>query len=367
MQKKIRVLYTIPNFDTAGSGKSVYDLVKGLDRSIFEPEICCLHSRGAFYKEVEKLGVKIHVFQFTTKYNPKFTFLSRVFKIRNFFKTHQFDIIHSWHWSSDISEPLAARLAGIPYVYTKKAMGWGNRYWTWRSKLSKKVIVVNQDMIDQYFMNMKHKIVKFPLAIDTNRYRPNGFETDISKETYFKTDDFVILSIANLVAVKGIEILFEAVEKLNDDTIKILIVGNDTNDYGTKLKQQYLYNKNFVFVGKQLEVRPYLQLADTFVIPTKDEGRREGIPNAPLEAMATNCPVLGSNVSGVKDILEAFPKCIFTASDVNELAEKILWLKTMSTSERKNLGVAMREQVIKEFSIEEFLKNHETLYLSIVN
>ncbi|MDG5492238.1 glycosyltransferase [Psychroserpens sp. SPM9] len=367
MQKKIRVLYTIPNFDTAGSGKSVYDLVNGLDRSIFEPEICCFHNKGAFFKEVEKLDVKIHIFSFTTKYTPKASFIFRVLKIKKFFKTHNFDLIHSWHWSSDISEPLAAKLAGIPYVYTKKAMGWGNKYWSWRSKLSKKVIVVNQDMIEQYFSNMAHKIVKFPLAIDTNRYRPNGFESPISKTTYFKTEDFVILSIANLVAVKGIEILFQAVEKLNDERIKVLIVGNDTNDYGVDLKQRYASNKNIVFAGKQLEVRPFLDLADLFVIPTKDEGRREGIPNAPLEAMATNCVVLGSNVSGVKDILKEFPDCLFQASNVDELAEKILWIKTMSEAKRQSLGEAMRKQVIKEFSIEEFLKNHERLYLSMVN
>jgi len=48
--KKIKILYTIPNFDTAGSGKVVYDLVKNLDRTIFEPEICCFHKKGFFYE-----------------------------------------------------------------------------------------------------------------------------------------------------------------------------------------------------------------------------------------------------------------------------------------------------------------------------
>ena len=52
-QDKIKILFTIPNFDTAGSGKVVYDLVKNLDRSVFEPEICCYHNRGAFFKEIE--------------------------------------------------------------------------------------------------------------------------------------------------------------------------------------------------------------------------------------------------------------------------------------------------------------------------
>jgi len=366
MSKKIKVLYTIPNFNTAGSGRSVYDLVEKLDRNLFEPEICCFHNKGNYYKEVEKLGVKMHLFPFTANYRPRITFLSRVLKIRKFFKDNQFDLIHSWHWSSDISEPLAARLAGIPYVYTKKAMGWGNRYWSWRSKLSTKVIVVNEDMMQQYFNTMLHKAKKFPLAIDTNRYQATAVKDALLDKYAFKKEDFVILSIANLVAVKGMEILFEAVQQLEDPSIKVLIVGNDTNDYGQELKARYRKNTNIVFAGKQLEVRPYLALADLFVIPTKDEGRREGIPNAPLEAMATECVVVGSNVSGVKDILKEFPEYLFEASNVAMLAEKIQAVKHMSETERSTLGKAMRKQVIKEFSIEEFLKNHEALYLSIV-
>jgi glycosyltransferase involved in cell wall biosynthesis len=366
MSKKIKILYTIPNFNTAGSGKSVYDLVKNLDRSVFEPEICCSDSHGAFYKEVEKLDVKIHIFPSTANYRPRITFLSRVLKIRNFFKVNQFDVIHSWHWSSDISEPLAAKLAGIPYVYTKKAMGWGNKYWTWRSKLSTKVIVVNEDMVKQYFSKMLHKIDRFPLAIDTNYYKPSGSSIEDPEGINLKKDDFVVLSIANMVAVKGIEILLDAVQQLNDNKIKILIVGNDQNEYGKALKQQYKEHQNIFFLGKKLDVIPYLSLADLFVIPTKDEGRREGIPNAPLEAMAMECVVLGSNISGVKDILRTFPSCLFEASNVNELAEKIAYIKDMPTQERANLAKAMRNQVIEEFSIEGFLKNHETLYLSMI-
>ena len=39
MVKKIKILYTIPNFDTAGSGKVVYDLVRNLDKNVFSPDI----------------------------------------------------------------------------------------------------------------------------------------------------------------------------------------------------------------------------------------------------------------------------------------------------------------------------------------
>ena len=129
MNRPIKILFTIPNFDTAGSGRVVYDLVKRLDRSRFAPEICCVHDRGAFFKEVEALGVPIHLFDVTAPYKPLWRLPFRIWKIRRFFRNHHFDLIHSWHWSSDFTEPLAARLAGIPFIYTKKAMGWGNRAW----------------------------------------------------------------------------------------------------------------------------------------------------------------------------------------------------------------------------------------------
>ena len=81
----------------------------------------------------------------------------RLLKIILFFKKHQFDIIHSWHWSSDFSEPLAAKLGGIHWVYTKKSMGWGNKAWKWRSYLSSKIITINSDM-SRFFLNRLSKI-----------------------------------------------------------------------------------------------------------------------------------------------------------------------------------------------------------------
>ena len=172
MAKPIKILFTIPNFDTAGSGKVVYDLIKGLDKSHFAPEICCFHNKGAYFKTIETLNVPIHIFKFTADYRPYFSLPMRVLKIAMFFRTHQFQIIHSWHWSSDFTEPLAAALAGIPYVYTKKAMGWGNRAWTWRSKLSSKIVAINKDMMTSFFSKFKAKTLYMPLGVDTNSYSP---------------------------------------------------------------------------------------------------------------------------------------------------------------------------------------------------
>ena len=52
--KRTKIVFTIPNFDTAGSGKALLKVATGLDSERFDAQICCMHAKGAFFKEVEK-------------------------------------------------------------------------------------------------------------------------------------------------------------------------------------------------------------------------------------------------------------------------------------------------------------------------
>ncbi|WP_242087526.1 glycosyltransferase [Aestuariivivens sediminis] len=366
MNKRIKILFTIPNFDTAGSGKSVYDMVSGLDKSIFDPQVCCFHDRGELFKEIKKLNIKIHLFNTSVSYYPLLTFPFRVFKIYKFFKNGGFDIIHSWHWSSDFSEPLAAKLAGIPFIYTKKAMGWGNKAWLWRSKLSTKIISVNKEIPERFFNNMINKVIIIPLCVDVKRFSPLKKTYKSPEGLIFEKEDFIIISVANLAPVKGIEILLDAVVRLNDKTIKVLIVGDNNNEYGKDLISNYKDFSNIFFLGKHLDVRPYLALADLFVIPTKDEGRKEGLPIAPMEAMSSKRIVLGSDITGIREVLKSFPDFLFISGDRDELISKIVKVKEMSLEERELIANRMRAYVKTNLSIDLFINEHEALYKELI-
>jgi glycosyltransferase involved in cell wall biosynthesis len=365
--KKLKILYTIPNFNTAGSGKVVYDLVKGLDKELFAPEILVKHTRGVFFKEVEQLGVPIHVFDYETEYKPFWSFPFRLLKVIRFFKQHDWDIVHSWQWSSDFSEPLAVRLAGVKFMYTKKAMGWGNKAWKWRSLLSDQVIAINKDMMTEFFDSMsKVNAVYLPLGLDTEFYKPQAYHSGTAKAYGIQTSDFVVISVVNMVEVKGIEILIEAVVQSEIPNIKLLLVGNDQSNYVEQLKHKYLKDhSNIIFTGKQLEVRHHLSMADVFVIPTKNEGKREGMPMAPVEAMSMGVPVIGSKVSGITDILEGFEDWTFEASNVNELSDLLHQAYKLPNSELKEIGQRMREKVKNQYTFEAFIKSREHIYESL--
>ena len=362
MNKRIKIVFTIPNFDTAGSGRVVYDLVKHIDTSKFEPHVCCNHDRGSFFKEVEALNVPIHIFTVAENYKPLITLPQRILKIKNFFKKHNFDVIHSWHWSSDFTEPVAAKLAGIPFIYTKKAMGCGNKSWRWRTKLSTKVVAINQDMLSEFFKPYLDKVIYMPLGVATSYFKPLQLNNELKTELGIQPSDFVIISVANLVRVKGIERLLEAVINIKNRNIILLIIGSDTNDYAKNLKSLYKAN-NIRFLGAQQDVRPYLNMADLFVIPTLKKG--EGFPIALVEAMSSQCLVIGSNVSGIKDILRPFNKFIFEG-DTKSLKEKIEQVLNLDESNHQEVATLMRQHIVQNYSIGVFIKNHENLYASML-
>lgn len=367
MSKPIRVLYSIPNFDTAGSGKVVYDLVKGLDKTKFSPEILVKHTQGSFFKEVEKLGVPIHVFPYETAYKPFWSFPFRLLKVVRFFKAQNWDFIHSWHWSSDVSEVLAARLAGIKFVYTKKAMGWGNKAWRWKSLLSTHVIAINTSMMTEFFNPIpKVKASFMPLGLDTEAYKPIERNKNIQAAYNLHKTDFVVISVVNMVPVKGIETLIEAVIKTQLKHFKLFLVGDDRSDYVNRLKAKYGTTcPQIIFTGKQANVQDFLSVADVFVIPTKNEGKKEGMPMAPVEAMSMGIPVLGSRVAGITDILKEFEAQLFDAEDVDALCQLLLEFDRMDAKCRKQIGLDMRAKVIQQYNFQQFISTRERLYESL--
>tara|TARA_R110000823_G_scaffold243818_1_gene368010 strand:+ start:31393 stop:32490 length:1098 start_codon:yes stop_codon:yes gene_type:complete len=361
LQRKIKILYTIPNFNTAGSGKVVYDLVKGLDKEKFDVEVACSTNRGSFFKEMEKLDVPIHIIKTTTNYRPYAGLFSRIKSIRKFIKKNKYDIVHSWHWSSDWTEALATRLAGAKWIFTKKAMSWGNKHWKIRTYLANFIITINEEM-HHYFPYKKNQVL-IPLGIDTEYYNLELFP---SKNT--NGEVFNIITVANLVPVKGIEVLIKAIKKLNDPTIMFTVLGDNANEYGqylASLCQELHIEQQVRFFGKKPDVRPYIAASDLYVIPTLNEGRKEGMPMALVEAMSMGVPVLGSDISGINFVLKDFKTLLFEAGNEEVLSKKIKELKLLPIHERKKLGYSLRTYVKKNFNYRKFITAHELLYTEI--
>jgi len=371
-EKCIKILYTIPNFDTAGSGKALLNIATRLDPNKFEPHIMCMHDRGEFFKVVKQSGIPVHLHEYTTPMKPYRKGLMNCWKISRTFKKIAPDIIHSFHYSSDYSEALASRLAGIKWIYTKKNMSWGGsskNAWRLRTLLASGIIAQNTDMLKQFFQNSK-KVTLIPRGVDVTQFALGPLDQALRKQYGVEEGERIIICVANLVPVKGVEVLIDAFACLALDfpQWKVWLVGDDKNEYADMLKQRVKtlgLSERIIFTGKQPNVKPFLDQAKIFVFPTLIKG--EGSPVSLLEAMANGKLVLGSNVPGIRDQLKEFSELLFEASDNNELSIRLKNLIKKTEAEVAELTQAIVNACMTSYTIEQEVQNHHKLYLSVVN
>jgi len=374
LSKPTKILFTIPNFDTAGSGIPVLKVVENIDRNLFDAEIACLHDRGELFKDVRKSKAKVHLIDLYRSHRPISRMLNECYQLSKIFKKINPDIIHSYHYAADYTEPLAARMAGIRWIYTKKNMSWDGpsfRAWKVRSLLANGIICQNTDMIKTFFSNTS-KATLIPIGVDINSYRSKPVNKEILNKWGIKNNERIIINVANFIPVKGIEILiagFKALYKKYPNW-KLLLVGDDDTEYAKKIKSKISHNlqlsQKIIFTGKQNRIRELLDISELYVQPTLDKGRKEGAPISILEAMANGKVVLGSNIPGIKDQLKEFPGHLFNPNHINELINKLDRFMSNSISQNKQLGKIFYDEVKNKFSLNHELKGLRLFYNKIL-
>ena len=176
------------------------------------------------------------------------------------------------------------------------------------------------------FFKKYSKTSLVPRGVNTDEFIPMRKQMSLVRKHKILDDEIVILSVANLSPVKGIDILIRSFKKLSktNKLIRLFIVGDKENDYGIKMEkmaEDSPFGLKIHFTGKVGNVINYYSIADIFVLPTIKKG--EGCPVSLLEAMSCGIPAIASNVSGIKDILDPFPESLFTPGDSDSLTEKL--------------------------------------------
>ena len=372
--KKIKILYTIPNFDTAGSGVPLLKIATSLDTNYFEPQIACLHDRGELFQDIRESDIKVHLIDLYKNARPIIKMLKECYQLSKVFKKINPNIIHSYNYSSDYTEPLAAKMAGIKWIYTKKNMSWQGpsyRGWKLRSWLADGIICQNLDMLKEFFPRWeKAKLIS--IGVDINEYKKQPENINIRKYWGIPDDARIIISVANLVPVKGIEKLIQAFELLASDFNDwiLMIVGDDTTKYGVELKE-YISKKNnlkgkIIFTGRQKNVREFLDIAEIYVQPTLDKGRMEGAPIAIQEAMANGKVVLGSNIPGIRDQLVDFPQFLFNPGEVLDLKNKLVQYISNNIKQNIKIGEKFIDYAVSNYDLSIERENLQQYYLNLI-
>ncbi|MBC8883199.1 glycosyltransferase family 4 protein [Flavobacterium piscinae] len=128
-----------------------------------------------------------------------------------------------------------------------------------------------------------------------------------------------------------------------------------------KISSRVKVRRTSEILGKYNDVRPFQNESDLYIISSQ----REGLPVALLEAMSMRLPVLGSDIPGIRYVLNDFEDLLFEQGNYKQLADKIIYFYKMSIQERNVIGQKMRKHCEDYFSLKKFIERHEELYLKI--
>ncbi|MDB9528197.1 glycosyltransferase family 4 protein [Oscillatoria sp. CS-180] len=179
-----------------------------------------------------------------------------------------------------------------------------------------------------------------------------GVEPDLFQPKQHEGQGNHLLYVGRLAAMKGLPVLFEAMDKLKDQLpdLKLTVVGDggERSDIEAIAQELDLSDRiDFVGYKSQTEVREYLQTADIFVLPSF----AEGVPVVLMEAMAAGVPVLTTRIAGVPELVTHNESgWLVPPGDTVALADGLKMLVN-DAALRNQFGKAGHDKVVAEFNV----------------
>ena len=142
----------------------------------------------------------------------------------------------------------------------------------------------------------------------------------------------VLVTAGILNPGKNIELLIKCLPKIEEKNVYVLIVGDGSTkadfhykDFLQRLAKELGVDRKVIFTGwlEKEELWKIYLASDLFILPSLSEG----MPNAMLEAFGVGLLCMGSNIPGIRDILE-YDELTFDPHDENVLFVKIYQLFT---------------------------------------
>lgn len=277
------------------------------------------------------------------------------------------DVLYLFGVSRSLMAGVAGKLVGIQTIISAERSSV--------SRLSDRIIRrFDKKIVDGYICNTvcAAHILHHDFGIANERLHTvyNGIsEPSISVEAAELPVEFgegpFIVCVANIRELKGQHILLEAVYQLQREfpQLRALLVGKDATQgaFFAEAAAKGL-DSTYHWVGFAADVRPYLQVAQLFVLPSL---YYEGTPTSILEAMQLGIPVVASDVGGVSELVQNNRTGLLVKpNDVEQLAQKIRSL-LVSESFRKEMSDHASQHVLRNHSLASMLEGHQNAFYAL--
>jgi len=201
--------------------------------------------------------------------------------------------------------------------------------------LNENKILVASDGVDlEKFKNINHPQ---PFLEKEGRQRLN-----------LPADKKIILYAGHLYNWKGVQILADASKFLDKNILIVFVGGTDFDIKNFKNKNQDLIKENKILIlgyKKPESIPKYLKSADILVLPNSAKNIKSSwtSPLKLFEYMASNVPIIASDLVSIKEVLNKNNAIFFKPDDSKDLAEKI-----KNLLQNQDLSVKISTQALKD-------------------
>ena len=227
--------------------------------------------------------------------------------------------------------------------------------WTlgWAILLSAHRIVTfhpqSPSLLKKLFIAKKTRVI--PTGIDSAKWKAESGKR--------KVDEIVVSYVGRLESIKGVDDFLAALTPLKTEypQLKLQVVG--WYKEGHPLVEKY--QRDVAFTGLRKDVVEILSTTDIFVMPSHSEG----LSNAIMEAMASGCAVVASEVGGNRYLLQnSVSGFLFPAGDREALRAHVKRLID-DPAKRRTLGEAARKRIEEHFSWDIVGKQYTELFSTL--
>lgn len=222
----------------------------------------------------------------------------------------------------------------------------------WLSRYTDVLITINKEDYERAKTFKAGKVCYVPgVGVDLKKFNVGYVDKEPKrKEIGVGADDFVLLSVGELIPRKNHEVVIRAMSVLKQNGelnhVEYVICGRGTYESDLKkLAEELRVSDHVHFLGYRSDISEICNCADLFVFMS----HQEGLPVALMEAMACGLPAVCSNIRGNTDLIEDGVTGLIANNIPEELAESIIKMRNDNPLRERLASEAL--QKIKQFDL----------------